>query len=405
MTNHSKSSHNLSGEDSANQSVLNVQSMTTKPWQLRPLDFFDYSLMFILLFGLVGNVLSIIVMRSRRLRGTNAFRFIIAMAVSDTIMLLFKNMSNFLKIYMVNVYNFCIFINIIPEVALFVSVWLIVIMSLERVVAILYPFKVVFIFSKKRCLIFIAVIILFFNCLSSIGLKCFHYSAKKPYYCEIKGGLDGNCFYYYRSIFPWIKSLLGFLLPGILIIFLNTTIILSLNHASTKRQQITNNYHMRRNQNKLTNPGATVLLSVQMDELINNLSSHDNELSVVYECKSVNNSIHGRNKSASQLSSKALLNKERQATFMLLTISFLFVILSFPYYAFDFLRKLNFNYEWLKTRHVSRLIYLLIDLNHATNIICYFITSKRFRDEIKRLLNCRCRRAAQHTNVMAKFKT
>ena len=398
MSNH----RNLTDEDSVNQSSLNAELMITKlkePSQLRPLDFFDYSLMFILLLGLVGNVLSIIVMRSRRLRGTNAFRFIIAMAVSDTIMLLFKNLSNFLKIYMVNIYNFCIFINIIPEVALFVSVWLIVITSLERVVAILFPFKVVFIFSKKRCLIFISVIILFFNCLSSIGFKCFHYSVKKPYYCEIKGGLDGNCFYYYRSIFPWIKSLLGFLLPGILIIFFNTTIILSLNHASNKRQQITNNYQMRKNQNELTNPGTTVLLSVQMDELINNISSHDKELSVVYECKSLNNSIHDRNKSASQQ-----LNKERQATFMLLTISFLFVILSFPYFAFDFLRKLNFNYEWLKTRHVSRFIYLLIDLNHATNIICYFITSKRFRDEIKRIFDCRHRRAAQQTSVMAKFK-
>jgi hypothetical protein len=104
------------------------------------------------------------------------------MAIADNVFLISKFLASLFKIYHINIYNFCILAYIIiPQTANFISVWLILITTAERVVAVVWPLRVSQIFSKNRCKkIIIFVIILFLSLTLSAGF-CSEYSFEKPY--------------------------------------------------------------------------------------------------------------------------------------------------------------------------------------------------------------------------------
>lgn len=334
---------------------LTDQPTTTKDGlqertQLRPLDFFDYALMLLFLVGLFCNILSILVLRSKRVCNSNTYIFIVFMAISDIVFLLFKNLSNLIKIYMVPVYNMCIVINIVPEVALFLSAWMMILISVERAIAVILPLKVNSVFSKARCIL-ISLFILSIFLLVSIGpCYCLQYSTKYPFFCAINGGQDGNCILFYKYIYSFYKTLVGGILPTIIIIALNTTIIYSLYAANRARKSLMSSIKSRENGSSRSS---------------NNEYSKSNDKFVV-------------------------LARERQITLMLITLMLYFIVLSFPFFLYDITRKMNVlsNQDWFRNRTLARAIYLPIDILHATNILCFFFGSQRFRRELWRVLCC-----------------
>ena len=66
---------------------------------IKPLTGLEILLMVIFIFGTIGNVLSIIVMRSKRMRSSNAAMFVIMISLLDTIYLLIRNLGLFYKKY------------------------------------------------------------------------------------------------------------------------------------------------------------------------------------------------------------------------------------------------------------------------------------------------------------------
>lgn len=92
---------------------------------IKPLTGLEIVLIVIFIFGTIGNVLSIIVMRSKRMRSSNAAMFVIMISLLDTIYLLVRNLGLFYKKY--NLYyqdTSCIMIKsmtIIAEVICHIS--------------------------------------------------------------------------------------------------------------------------------------------------------------------------------------------------------------------------------------------------------------------------------------------
>lgn len=84
-------------------------------------------------------------------------------------------------------------------------------------------------------------------------------------------------------------------------------------------------------------------------------------------------------------------SSQKQITVMLMAISISCMVLSFPYSAFELLRKLDFDFKFLKSRQTLRFVLLLIDLNHATNFILYCLTGKKFRAEVKLIMSFCCK--------------
>jgi hypothetical protein len=376
----------------------------------RPWDFGEISLLFLLIFGTVGNSLSIMVMRSRRMRNTNASLFVTCMAISDTILLLFKFISNMVKLYRISIFNFCIPIQIIAQAATFISVWLIMITSSERAAAVLKPLKVAIIFSKKRCKFIIVTMMSIFILLSSSQGLCTHYAPMQPYYCQIRGSQNGTCFYYYNYIFPWIKSSFGSWLPSVLGITLNIVIIVSLYHASDQRKNITSNSrimnsngnsgnynYINTNSNYELEEGSAKKTRQSCEKIAESqglLKTNETMNKSAFGKKGSNvRSISNLESSQSRIQQQLQLekeshhhHKERQITIMLLTISLSFVIFTLPYSAFELFRKLDVNTKLFKNRYAMRFCMFLIDLNHSTNFIFYCLTAQRFRDELKSIL-------------------
>ena len=306
------------------------------------------------------------------------------MAIADNILLISKFLASIFKIYHINIYNFCILSYIIiPQSASFISVWLIMITTAERTAAVVVPLKVSSIFSKTRCKILITCMIVFFLIITCIAGFSLEYNQKKPYLCVIK---EGKFYmYYFHHIFPIIKSLFGSWLPSLIAISLNTTIIIYLYKASKERKNISqksSNYNLfELNSFTETNYKISKRSSVRINS---KLDISEIELKPRKSLQSIIS--YSKREITKKLS---IDNKEKQITFMLLTISLLFVFLTMPYSLFELMRKL-LNEDTFhqivpknKVRKYQRATLLLVDLNHSLNFFFYVFTAERFRRQLK----------------------
>lgn len=397
--------------------------------QARSWDIWETNLLVLLIFGCIGNTLTIMVMRTKRMRSTNAALFLTCMAVADICVLLLKFLVNMQKLYRIPVYNVCILVRIVPETAAFISYWLIITTTAERSVAVWYPLKVTEIFSRRRCFIIIIILVSFFVLLSSTQAFCLQYYAKKPYYCIIKGDENGTCQIYINHVYPWIKSAFMSWLPSIAGIFLNSIIIISLSIATKQRKSLnedvlSSNFAMttyktvnnRRSQSQSPSVAVTPLLKQkaksnnESPSKMNNSSKRSffrklccwrtKKTNSLLKHDSCNNINSGRSNSRTSLSTNQMafncakaanlvsLNshcKDRQITIMLCTISVTFVVFTVPYATFELLRRFN---ESLRVRELQRAFVFFVDCLHATNFILYCLTGKKFRDELVRILKC-----------------
>jgi hypothetical protein len=160
--------------------------------------------------------------------------------LADIILLTFKFLSSVLKIYHLNVYDFCILIYIIiPQTTNFISVWIKIFMTIERTAIIVFPFKKIF--SRQICKIIICCITLIFLLLTSTAGFCSHYDKEKPYLCAIKGGTGSIYEFYFHSVYQIIKSTLESWLPSIIDFIFTFILILEIRNLSNRRRIIISN--------------------------------------------------------------------------------------------------------------------------------------------------------------------
>ena len=307
------------------------QNTTSRQDLIRALDGWDISLFLILVVSIIFNTLLFLTMQNKRMKKTRASLFLSVMAISDVSVLLFKCIASLLKIYKVKVYYFCILIqNVIPDVTALTSYWLILIITFERFVAVSNPLEVRIIFSKKRSKFIIASTIVFFAILTNNQVFCLKYGEMQPQFCLIKGLQNETCFYYLRTVYPWIKSALVCWIPSLIGIILNSLIILKLYKASKLREKMS------------------------------------------------------RQKKRLESSAGVKFFKENQITIMLCTISISSVILTLPFSVFELLRKMNVNMKSINVRVAQRAVLLPLDILHTTNFI-FCLSGKKFRDSLKDL--------------------
>jgi hypothetical protein len=272
-------------------------------------------------------------MRNKKMKNTNAALFLSLVAFMDVAVLFFKLLANMFKIYKVKVYYGCIFIQyVLPEITALISGWLIILISLERCCAVLYPLQVASIFSRKRCVYIILSLILLFILIPNTQSICLTYSKNRPFFCDIRGNQNGTCFNYVRSIYPLMRSLMMSWIPIVLCITLNTIIIFSLIKSSKKRAEISS-----KNVNSIRNNSLVQLM------------------------------------------------KENQITIILCIISVSFVLLTLPFSIFEVSRKTGLiNIKHYNARLIQRFVMILLEILHAINFF-YCLTGKKFRDSLKEL--------------------
>ena len=115
----------------------------------------------ILLIGITGNVLSLLVMKSRRLRSKSYSHYLCSLAIFDSLVLLSKYIERLDSLLLAVGHTgvFCSFgdvackiFNFTQHVCYLMSTWLVLCITLERFVAVFFPFKKVTLCKPRRAL-------------------------------------------------------------------------------------------------------------------------------------------------------------------------------------------------------------------------------------------------------------
>ena len=100
---------------------------------------------FVVIFGVLGNGLSLIVINRRSLRSTSSGVFITYLAIFDTLVLIVHQIG-LITSRSINFYILHCFITFFTDLVTFCSVWIMVIMTIERFIAVHSP-----LLAKRFC--------------------------------------------------------------------------------------------------------------------------------------------------------------------------------------------------------------------------------------------------------------
>ena len=300
-----------------------------------------YVLPVALLVGIIGNILSIIVLQSKSFRHTTTGVYLPSTAVADIVFLLTGGLEilETADIFDVREYNIwtCRLYKVLHYTAGDISIWLVVAFTFDRFVAVCFPLGKLKFSTWKRAVIASATIVFL-----SLAKNLHEFWTRGPEYRR-NGELRRICgsqekyHFFLDYVRPWLVLVLVMVIPFVLILVFNCSIVAGLVRANRSR--------------RLSVPSFTTAV------------------------------VTGSKPSSSSSSF-------RQMTFMCLGISFAFLIcvapsivllIGKPYW------KHRTNVAYQNAKAVSN---FMVFINHAINFFLYCVTGQRFRHELKALLTC-----------------
>ena len=116
------------------------------------LDFYGFLTPFIIFIGILGNSISLVIFRKRQLRKLSASLYLSAICISDTCVLLTYVLLDWLnkglprwpggaRVQVINIQGLCQVFMFVSYTFRIISVWLIIVFTFERYVAICWPFQ------------------------------------------------------------------------------------------------------------------------------------------------------------------------------------------------------------------------------------------------------------------------
>lgn len=117
----------------------------------------------LVLFGSIGNVISVIVFFKTKLRKLSSSYYLAALGITDTCFLFgaFVSWLNYLDINIYNRNYYCQFFTYLSGLCSFLSAWFVVAFTVERYIAVLYPLKRQTMCTVKRaCTVLIGLIVI-----------------------------------------------------------------------------------------------------------------------------------------------------------------------------------------------------------------------------------------------------
>ncbi|CAF0785806.1 unnamed protein product [Adineta steineri] len=271
--------------------------------------------------GIIGNGLALIVINRRSLRDTSSSVFITYLAIFD-ISVLVVHITSLATSHLIHSYIAHCFLTYLTDLVTFCSVWIIVIMTLERCVAVRSPFLAKRFCTTERARSSIFILILFAFILFSSTFPFIYTIDKIQQKCGVR--------YRYQRIIRFIKPTIFYFVPDLLLLA-NLFVIYELFMAKRQRQQT------------LMNP---------------------------------ENAVH-------QLGAVSFNRKQRQLTVMLVTVSFGFYLFTTPAIV-DYIRQMNppkhHDVKRLKLRFLmTNLSVLWLQMSSATNFLFYCLAGSKFR--------------------------
>ena len=296
---------------------------------------------FVLVAGIVGNILSVIVLQSKSFRHTTTGVYLPLTAIADIVFLLTGGLEIFEVadvVFSAREYNVwtCRTYKVFHYTSGDVSIWLLVAFTFDRFVAVCFPLSKRRVCTWKRAVIASATIVFL-----SAAKNVHEFWTRGPEYNRKTGeflrvcGSQAQYSYFLDYVRPWIAFTLVNALPFIIILFFNCAIV----HSLIRAQKV-------RNAATTTAPTGT----------------------------GARPSLSG--------------SSFRQTTFMCLGISFAFLVCITP----SIVVLIGKPY-WKRAaatvyRDAKAVANFLALLNHCVNFFLYCVTGQRFRYELKATLTC-----------------
>ena len=290
-----------------------------------------YKVYFLMAISLIGNGLSLYAVRHRINKNSSCF-YIGNLAVCDILYIWSKGIYYIMTRERIFGTWACRILNYIINASLMYSVWLVVLMTAERFLAVLWPLKISSWINMTRARVAVALLYVTFATLNIMYLFAVQWE-------PLPLGVVYTCNYmpeykaFFSKIWPFIDMSIYAYIPLILIFVLNISIILSLGRARNQQAEMRGD-------------------------------------------------SRGSGESGGQV------------TAMLLTVSITAFVLICPYTILYIYIQLGL-WDYRANGHTFAiyslsltLTNLLAELNHCINFLLYVATGKRFRQEIKKLCCC-----------------
>ena len=293
----------------------------------------------IIVIGTIGNLLTFLIMLKPSMRMTSTCFYMAALAIFDTLALYFNCFTKWLAFFegldALKVSSAaCKTINFMSYTCFDIAVWTLVAMTIERFLAVHFPFKASKYATIKNGKIVLVVLIIVFT---GINLH---------FFWTVSLNERGHCAYleehthFHDEVWPWIDATLYSFLPFALLLIFNILIIYD-NRRHLKRRST---LHAKRKKDGKYNSGFHYRLSA-----------------------------------------------------MLVTVSIVFLLLSAPNVILISIRKEYFDFsegvpdfQDVATYSLwSRTTSFCLYLNHSVNFLLYCVSGQRFRRELINLLRCK----------------
>ena len=299
----------------------------------------------IIVVGTVGNTLSILVMLRKRFRHTTMCFYLIALAIADTCVLYTSLLLTSLQVYLSTEFllrsdTLCKTLNFLTHYISHIASWIIVCLTSERFVAVIFPHYCKILFTQARAAIVLAFIILILLVFDSHFFWTHHlqeYTEQYSYIdhltmattthtikqkmCSINKHIKQH-YYFNKNVWPWMDMALFSLLPLVFIVVGNITICIKLGLAHYNRRNLGASTNQSQNRSKLIST-AIVLVSV----------------------------------------------------------SLLFIISTFPITIWQFGTAYDKD-AWAKQQFTGTIVFLLHYLNNAFNFVLYCLSGRQFCKEL-----------------------
>ena len=298
-----------------------------------------------MLFGIPGNVLSVIILYKFRHSQPSIFLECLAMADLNVLCIwtMFDWVGNITEMQFVNAYEIlCRIQSFGYYSSLQISSWMQVLVTTERVCSVVNPHKVRTLFSQRRSIFsaaFTAAILVGLNCHFLFGSS--HDGLDKQTYCFMLYHRDQ----FYRFVWPWIDISVGFLIPCLLLVSGNFIIVWQL-----KRK-------------------------VKLQSAFPSTS---------------NDSVTGLNNNKISIITKRVI---------ILNVVYIICICPICVYETGFIRN-----WWIGTEAASSLITMLMLVNNSTNFFLYIMLGSRFRHELLKMKpQCDCNQNSSNREITTRF--
>ncbi|XP_069157652.1 kappa-type opioid receptor-like [Procambarus clarkii] len=313
--------------------------------------------------GSAGNIVSVVVFHSRKLRSLSSSCYLAALAASDTVFLATLLVVWVSRVWrdLVNQPGWCQALVYATYVTTFLSVWLVVAFTVERFIAVCYPLlrAAVCTVRRARLVIFLltAVALMLYSYLLVAAAPGLHPTAGRTI-CKVR-----PAYMRLAAIMNHLDTLLTLLLPLLIIVSLNVRIARCVWHVQRLRHSMT----LAHSHSGSGGPGGP---QQQQQEAAGG---------------------QGRG------GHRPRVRSQNKVTKMLLVISTVFIVLNLPSYlmrAYILLWCGDSCDESATFYTLQQTFTLLFYTNFAINFLLYCVTGQNFRRAVKTLCfeSRRCRR-------------